>query len=78
MEVSASNSWNQFELSENEDETLGNSFFTVGLFKVSNNEKVRLFCSLFQFDMKAFPFVLEHQQPSCHSMLAKQQDPRRS
>lgn len=33
--------WSQFEASANEDETLGNSFCTVGLFKISNEEKVK-------------------------------------
>lgn len=32
--------WNKIEESSNEDETLGNSFFTNGLFKISNEEKV--------------------------------------
>lgn len=33
--------WNKFEPSVNEDETLGNSFYTAGLFKITNEEKVR-------------------------------------
>lgn len=41
MENFISSTWNKFEPSENEDETLGNSFFTVGLFKISNSEQVR-------------------------------------
>lgn len=32
--------WNKFEASSNEDETLGNSFFTNGLFKISNENQV--------------------------------------
>lgn len=32
--------WNKIEESSSEDETLGNSFFTNGLFKISNEEKV--------------------------------------
>lgn len=32
--------WNKFEASSNEDETLGNSFFTNGLFKISNENEV--------------------------------------
>lgn len=35
--------WNKFEASSSEDETVGNSFFTVGLFKISNEEKVIYF-----------------------------------
>ncbi|XP_070501724.1 kinetochore-associated protein 1 [Chironomus tepperi] len=31
--------WNKFDASSNEDETLGNSFFTNGLFKISNENK---------------------------------------
>lgn len=33
--------WNIFEASINDDETLGNSFFTNGLFKISNEQKVK-------------------------------------
>jgi hypothetical protein len=52
--------WNQFEASSNEDETLGGSFFTNGLFKISNEQIVRKFQlqkkkrSLFSI----FPFFL--------------------
>lgn len=40
--------WNKFEESSNEDETLGNSFFTNGLFKISNENEV------IQFKMHVF------------------------
>lgn len=33
--------WNRIEESSTEDETLGSSFFTNGLFKISNDEKVK-------------------------------------
>lgn len=33
--------WNRIDESSSEDETLGSSFFTNGLFKISNEEKVR-------------------------------------
>lgn len=33
--------WNRIEESSTEDETLGSSFFTNGLFKISNDEEVR-------------------------------------
>lgn len=39
--------WNKFEASSSEDETVGNSFFTVGLFKISNEEEVNFFKSVF-------------------------------
>jgi hypothetical protein len=32
--------WNKFEASSTDDETLGNSFYTNGLFKISNEVKV--------------------------------------
>ena len=32
--------WNKFEASSIEDETLGSSFYTNGLFKISNDEEV--------------------------------------
>lgn len=35
--------WNKFEPSSNEDETLGNSFYTAGLFKISNDEQASFF-----------------------------------
>lgn len=34
--------WNKFEASSIEDETLGSSFYTNGLFKISNDEEVNL------------------------------------
>lgn len=35
--------WNKFEATSNEDETLGSSFFTNGLLKISNEKKVIFF-----------------------------------
>lgn len=42
--------WTKLEESANEDETLGNSFYTNGLFKITNEEKVRVVVAvIFQF-----------------------------
>lgn len=49
MEKSGRNSWNKFEPSGNDDETMGNSFFTVGLFKISNSEQVREFLLFYSY-----------------------------
>lgn len=49
--------WNQFEASSAEDETIGNSFSTVGLFKISNEEKVNSF--LFKILVKFFCCVTD-------------------
>lgn len=66
--------WNKIEESSNEDETLGNSFFTNGLFKISNEEKVNKkyfvsFCAAIQFH----PFS-EHQKSQNQRKPTKQEN----
>jgi len=48
--------WNKFEASCNEDDTLGGSFFTNGIFKIFNEEEVKKFLFLKKIQKLKFFF----------------------